>query len=271
MKMMEQRAPMYKRAKRYAYIGFALLAAVGTLSLCVCEDAEGYEESSSVTTSLSVTTYEDITEEPITSVQEPADTMEEPVESVEPVIASKIYSDPNNDIYPYALMSEDWGLDIYREGFTYYQIPEEYARNGGMFPEVAQAYLWGICQSEGVDYYMVLALIERESGYKYDALGDSGRSKGLMQIQERWHSGRMNALGAYDLYNPYSNMRVGVDFLAEIQAEYLESSGAHCVLMVYNMGIVGAKKLWAQGIYSTPYSRQIMQRALEIKQELLDT
>lgn len=200
-----------------------------------------------------------------------ADLPEEPVTALEET-DTLIWRDrdPNNDVYPYSNMSEDWGSDIYDEGYAYYQLPSSYAKNGGMFPEVAQVYLWCMCKEAGVDYYMVLALIERESGYRYDATGDSGYSKGLMQVQERFHTARMEALGATDLYNPYDNMRVAVNFLAEIQDKYLASSGAHCVLMVYNMGATGANKLWAKGIYSTAYTQQILQRAQEIKQELQD-
>lgn len=180
------------------------------------------------------------------------------------------YGDPNNRIYPYSIMSADWGAEVYAQGYTYYEIPRAYKMEGGMFPEVAQVYLWCICEDAGVDYYTALALIERESGYKWDATGDNGASKGLMQIQERYHLERMEALDVDDLYNPYSNMRVGVDYLKEIQDKYLASSGAHCVLMVYNMGYSGAKECWAEGIYSTAYTRQILSRAQEIKQELQD-
>lgn len=176
--------------------------------------------------------------------------------------------DPNNKVYPYSMMGTDRGVGAYEQGWRYYEIPNSYKLAGGMFPEVAQVYLWGICRDAGVDYYMVLALIERESGYRYDAIGDNGNSKGLMQVQERFHKDRMKAVGATDLYNPYDNMRVAVNFLKEIQDRYLASSGAHCVLMVYNMGATGANRLWAEGIYSTAYTRQILQRAQEIKQEI---
>lgn len=178
--------------------------------------------------------------------------------------------DPNNNVYPYSLMCTDWSSEIYAEGYTYYEIPKAYAEAGGMFPEVAQVYLWCICRDAGVDYYMVLALIERESGYKFDATGDRGRSKGLMQVQERYHLERMANFGAEDLYNPYSNMMVGVNYLAELQSKYLSRMGAHGVLMAYNMGEYGAGKRWAEGTYSTDYSTQIIERAQEIKQELQD-
>ena len=176
--------------------------------------------------------------------------------------------DPDNNVYPYSLMGTDWETEIYEQGWRYYEIPSAYKLTGGMFPEVAQVYLWGICQDAGVDYYMVLALIERESGYRYDATGDNGNSKGLMQIYEKFNIDRMEKVGATDLYNPYDNMRVGVDFLAEIQNRYADSNEAHCVLMVYNMGASGANNLWEDGIYSTAYSRQILQRAEDIRQEL---
>lgn len=193
------------------------------------------------------------------------------VEVLEPTqVSSPIerFVDPNNLVYPYSTMSSDWGYDVYADGYNYYSIPNSYAMGGGMFPEVAQVYLWCVCQETGVDYYMVLALIERESGYRWYATGDSGRSKGLMQIQERWHTERMEALGVEDLYNPYSNIRVGVNYLKELQDRYLESGGAHRVLMAYNMGASGARKLWEDGTYSTAYSTQILKRAQEIRQEL---
>ena len=181
------------------------------------------------------------------------------------------HGDPDNNTYPYSIMSADWGSEPYNEGYSYYTIPNKYKLNEGLFPEVAQVYLWSLCKEAGVDYYMALALIETESGYRYDAIGDRGNSKGLMQIYEKFNKDRMERLGVRDLYNPYENMRVGVDVIKEIQDRYLESSGAHCVLMVYNRGASGAKKLWDKEIYRTEYSRKILQRADEIKQEIQGT
>lgn len=158
---------------------------------------------------------------------------------------------------------------LYDEGFRYYEIPEEYVENGGEFPEVVQAYLWRLCRERGLDYYTVVALIERESGYRKDAVGDSENSYGYGQVYKIWHLERMNEEEALDLTNPYCNLRVCTSYLEEITEEYGES-GTHCVLMVYNMGEQGAKKLWKDGIYSTEYSRVIMERAQEIKQELKD-
>lgn len=267
----EQRERAYKRAKRRKRLiirrwciraGVGLIIVVGVILLCAvaCSSSDTPKEPVGGTPIVATP----ISTETTDPTQEPTST---PEETDAPILG---YGDPNNRVYPYSMMSVDWGVEVYEDGYTYYKIPRSYAMEGGMFPEVAQVYLWCICREAGVDYYTVLALIEKESGYKWDATGDSGNSKGLMQIQERWHTERMEALGVEDLYNPYSNMRVGVNYLKEIQDKYLASSGAHCVLMVYNMGYSGANKLWAEGIYSTAYTKQILQRAQEIKQEIQD-
>lgn len=187
---------------------------------------------------------------------------------VEPTI-ELVYGvgDPDNYIYPYNIMSADWGAEIYEQGFRYFEIPEEYVRSGGCFPEVVQVYLWSLCREKGIDYYMVVAMIERESGYRYDASGDSGKSIGYLQIGERWHKDRMKAENVTDLNDPYGNIRVGLSFLKELSDRY-GNSGVNCVLMAYNMGESGAKKCWNNGIYSSEYSREILARAEELKQEI---
>lgn len=176
------------------------------------------------------------------------------------------YEDPNNYIYPFNTMSADWGAELYSSGFRYYQIPQEYIDEGGCFPEVVQAYLWSLCHEKGIDYYIVVALIERESRYKWDASGDNGNSKGYMQIYEKWHLDRMKEEGVTDLYNPYGNIRVGLNFLYELSDA--GETDYHYVLMSYNMGESRAKEFYSKGIYSTAYSTEILQRAIEIQTEL---
>lgn len=149
--------------------------------------------------------------------------------------------------------------------FRGYEIPEKYAKNGGKFPKSLQVYLWELCEERGVNYYTVVALIERESKYKSDATGDNGASKGYMQIQQKWHNKRMEEEAVTDLYNPYGNIRVGLNYLDELYEKYQSWDKA---LMAYNMGEGRAKELWKDGVYSTEYSREILQRSQEIKQEI---
>lgn len=96
-----------------------------------------------------------------------------------------------------------------------------------------QLYIIETCESYGIDPAIVFAMIERESAYQADVIGDSGNAKGLMQIWEYWHSGRMEKLGCYDLLDPYQNVTVGIDYLAEMLDWYGDIGAA---LTAYNAG-----------------------------------
>jgi len=162
-------------------------------------------------------------------------------------------------------MSSDWSSEDV-EDFVFYEIPEEYEENGGYFPEKMQIYTYCICKQYGVRYDLVIALIERESGYIFDRMGDDGNSFGYMQVYEECHTDRMERLGCTDLKNPYQNVLVGIDYLAELIEKYGTIQDA---LAAYNYGAAGAKKhLWSKGIYVYEYNSTIMNRMKEIKEEL---
>lgn len=162
----------------------------------------------------------------------------------------------------FGTMSEDWGsCDL--EGFVYYDLPEQYA-DKGYFPEKMQIYTRCLCKQNDVPYALVLALIERESGYEFDKVGDGGKSKGYMQIYEKWHTDRMQRLGCTDLMNPYQNVRVGIDFLSYLLKKYGTVQDA---LAAYNYGEKGAREhLWRNGVYVYSYNSAIMQRMKEIEE-----
>ena len=97
-----------------------------------------------------------------------------------------------------------------------------------------QALLHSACEEAGITYELALAVIRKETGFQ-NVMGDNGNSYGYMQIQPRWHEERMERLGVTDLTDPYSNFRVGCDFLAELLSKYtLEES-----LTAYNSGKPG--------------------------------
>lgn len=163
-------------------------------------------------------------------------------------------------------MSEDWGSEDV-EGFVIYELPEEYQKTGYL-PEKMQIYIRCLCKQYDVPYALVLAMIERESGYVFDAVGDDGNSIGYMQIYEKWHTDRMERLGVNDLMNPYQNVRVGIDFLSYLLEKYGTVQDA---LAAYNYGEKGAREhLWNNGIYVYSYNRQIMQRMKEIEEVVGD-
>ena len=161
-------------------------------------------------------------------------------------------------------MSADWGGE--EDGFVLYEIPEEYSRTGGYFPEKMQVYTYCVCKQYGVRYDLVIALIEKESGYRFDKVGDDGHSIGYMQIYEECHRDRMERLNVTDLTNPYQNVLVGIDYLSELIERYGTIQDA---LAAYNYGEQGAKQhLWKKGIYVYDYNQTIMSRMKEIEEEL---
>lgn len=161
-------------------------------------------------------------------------------------------------------MSADWGGE--EDGFVLYEIPEEYSRTGGYFPEKMQVYTYCVCKQYGVRYDLVIALIEKESGYRFDKVGDEGHSIGYMQIYEECHRDRMERLNVTDLTNPYQNVLVGIDYLSELIERYGTIQDA---LAAYNYGEQGAKQhLWKKGIYVYDYNQTIMNRMKEIEEEL---
>lgn len=162
-------------------------------------------------------------------------------------------------------MSEDWSADDV-EGFQFYKIPEEYQRTGGYMPEKMQIYTYIVCKNYGVRYELVIALIERESGYVFDKVGDDGHSMGYMQVYEDYHKDRMERLNCTDLMNPYQNILVGVDYLAELIDKYGTQQDA---LTAYNYGQAGAyRHMWSKGVYVYDYNSTIMKRAKEIEEVL---
>ncbi len=101
-----------------------------------------------------------------------------------------------------------------------------------------QAFIIRTCEELSIDPAIIMAMIDQESDFRADVIGDDGASVGLMQIQERWHRERMERLGAFDLTNPYQNAAVGIDFMAELLNKYpLEEA-----LTAYNSGSPGHSK-----------------------------
>ena len=147
----------------------------------------------------------------------------------------------------------------------YYDIPDKYKKRGS-FPKEIQEYTYEICTRYDISYALVIAVIERESGYRCNALGDNGKSKGYMQVKENCHKERMDKLGCDNLLDPYQNILVGIDFLAYLMGKYETIEKA---LAAYNYGESGAyTHLWSKGIYMYDYNKGIMQRMKEIEEEL---
>jgi soluble lytic murein transglycosylase-like protein len=124
-----------------------------------------------------------------------------------------------------------------------------------------QDHIFKTCEEYNVSPALVVAMIEQESQCNASIVGDSGASVGLMQIQARWHRARMNKLGCNDLSDPYQNITVGIDYIAELQAK---NPDLYWVLMAYNGGEKYANSRYSKGNYSQ-YSINIMNRMNELE------
>lgn len=116
-----------------------------------------------------------------------------------------------------------------------------------------QEYIVKTSEQNGIDPAIIMALIDRESEYKPDIIGDYGESYGLCQIQPKWHYKRMVKLGCTDLLNPYHNVTVCIDYLCELLNKYGDMAKA---LTAYNRGHYNGTV--------TEYAKAVLEKAGEL-------
>lgn len=131
------------------------------------------------------------------------------------------------------------------ENSRYFDIPLD---------DKLQDYIFKLCDENKIDPSIVIGMIERESNYDASAVGDSGESFGLMQIQPRWHRERMEKLNCNDLLDPYQNVAVGIDYLTDL---YSTGKQTEWVLMAYNGGASYASDSINEGIISE-YAKTVL-------------
>lgn len=166
------------------------------------------------------------------------------------------------------ICEEDVLEQIVVESFTA-EIPfEECKDDGALYFDVPldhklQDHIFALCEEKCIDPAIIIAMIDKESKFDIDIIGDKGKSYGLMQIQPRWHKERMEELGVTDLLDPYQNVTVGIDILAEL----LESGESlEWALMAYNGGHSYANRLESEGRLST-YASTIIENASELERK----
>ena len=130
-----------------------------------------------------------------------------------------------------------------------------------------QKYIDGKCKSYGISTNVVMGCIRTESNFQTQIMGDNGKAYGLMQVQKQWHKERMKKVGATNLLDPYDNVAVGIDYLAELYGIY---GNYHKALMAYNGGHAYCKRRVRAGLVNSPYSRRVMNYAEDFKKERND-
>ena len=119
------------------------------------------------------------------------------------------------------------------------------------------------CAEYNIDFAFTMAVIYKESSFRPNA--DSGSSVGLMQINRINHKWLSEELGITDFFDPEQNVTAGLFMLRQLFEKYDDPAR---VLMAYNMGETGARKLWNKDIYSTDYVEGVLQQADKYNAEI---
>ena len=130
-------------------------------------------------------------------------------------------------------------------------IPVKAAENYEVYEDVdlsaeEQITLQRVCDEDDVCYEFALAMIESESRFQKDALGDRGRSVGYFQINKaNWQRWKDKGL---DVYEPMDNLQIGVHMLHELAEKYTDP---YEVIICYKAGEGRGKKLYEAGKFKT--------------------
>ena len=126
-----------------------------------------------------------------------------------------------------------------------------------------QTYINNVCLRYEIAPEIVFSMIAKESDYNANEIGDNGDSEGLMQVQKKHHKPRMERLGCTNLLNPYENVLVGVDYLAELIDQY--DSNIKKALTAYNAGPTGAyEDYFSHGIEASEYAEAVIENSKKI-------
>lgn len=128
----------------------------------------------------------------------------------------------------------------------YYDVPLDFK---------VQDYLFEQCEKYDVPVELVLAVINKESNFKANAISKTS-DYGLMQINKVNHKWLRKQLGVTDFLDAKQNILCGVYILSG----HLKSvdGDIHKALMQYQFGIAGAKRLWKKNIFTSKHSRSVV-------------
>ena len=174
--------------------------------------------------------------------------------------------------YPLIRWKEDIEPSIEPNTVGTVAVPEENQTAGKAafydvpLSEELQKHIFKECEKHNITPSVVIAIIEQESSFDASKIGDNGESIGLMQVQPKWHQKRMDRLGCTDLLNPFQNVTVGIDYLAEL---IKKDSDLYWVLMAYNGGNAYSTERIESGNYSD-YALKVSERLGELEQAVHD-
>lgn len=133
-------------------------------------------------------------------------------------------------------------------------VESQYVLYDVQLSEELQRYTQDACEEYEVSYPLVIAIMKKESEFSPDAISTTN-DYGIMQINRGNHEWLEENLGITDWFDPKQNILAGIYMLSQFNGY----EDVHQILMSYNCGPSGAKKLWAEGIYTTAYSRAVVE------------
>ena len=113
-------------------------------------------------------------------------------------------------------------------------------------------YTLAVCEAYGISPSIIFAMMEVESYYTVDAVGDDGEAIGILQVQPRYHQGRADELNV-SIYEPKGNILVAIDLLSELLDKYGDYGLA---LTAYNRGTTN---------HVSEYGEKVLRIAYEIE------
>jgi len=151
-------------------------------------------------------------------------------------------------------------------------LKDKRAKLGGENLQVVADAIWRESQYRNVDYRLVLALIEVESGYRHNVISPDG-SRGIMQLkpataQEIARKVDLSYKGHLDLFDPRVNIQIGVYFLSKLIDEFKTVRKA---LYAYNVGPNRAKRSIAKLPMHKDPNSQFTRRVMQAFQNNLTT
>lgn len=129
-------------------------------------------------------------------------------------------------------------------------------------PEI-QDYIFEECEKYNISPFMIMAICELESKCDAHAVGDSGKSLGLMQIQKKWWKSLMQDIGTEDLLDPYENIDTGIAIIRYLR--HLNDDVAW-VLTAYNAGQNTANE-YADRLEMSSYAQKVMELERQLEEE----
>jgi soluble lytic murein transglycosylase-like protein len=128
--------------------------------------------------------------------------------------------------------------------------------------ESLQVFTYYLCKQNDLNYELVLAIMEQESDYRETVISKTN-DYGIMQINAVNHDWLSEVLDINDFLDAEQNIKAGIYILKDLTTRYEDP---HQVLMAYNMGEYGAQAQWSQGILTSEYSRQVVERTDELRE-----